>query len=66
MCFIAILWQETFEVVSGNGESFTVILMNCKYVPILFVNLFSLTKAIKNGWQLKSGGADLLLSSNRK
>jgi len=66
VCFIAILWQETFEVVSGNGESFTVILMNCKYVPSLFVNLFSLTKAIKNGWQLKSVGADLLLSSNRK
>jgi hypothetical protein len=33
-----------------NGKTFQVVLQDVKYVPELWVNLFSINKAVKNGF----------------
>jgi hypothetical protein len=35
-----------------NGEKFVVVLKDVKFVPELLVNLFSISKALKNGFNL--------------
>ena len=42
-----------------NGEKFVVVLENVKYVPDLWVNLFSINKALKNGFKI--GNEDVVL-----
>jgi hypothetical protein len=38
-----------------NGDKFVVILQNIKYVPDQWVNLYSISKALKNGFNLVNG-----------
>jgi hypothetical protein len=42
-----------------NGETFVVVLKNLKFVPELWVNLFSISKALKNGFNL--GNEDIVM-----
>ncbi len=48
-------------VISKNGLKLNLVLQDCKYVPDLWVNLFALTKCLKNGWGIGNEGLVLLL-----
>ena len=43
-------------VVQKDGTTADVVLTNCKYVPQLFTNLFSITKALQKGWNISNHG----------
>jgi hypothetical protein len=42
-----------------NGDKFVVVLQNVKFVPDLWVNLFRISKAVKNGFNL--GNEDVVM-----
>ena len=42
-----------------NGENFIIVLQNVKFVPDLWLNLFSIRKALKNGFNL--GNEDVVM-----
>jgi hypothetical protein len=48
-------------VIQNDGTSTIVVLHDCKYVPALFVNLFSITRALHNNWQLSNRGMSMIL-----
>jgi hypothetical protein len=50
------------EVTQINGEKFTVTLNDVKYVPSLYVNLFTLNKALKKGFKLSNDGVVVSLN----
>jgi hypothetical protein len=54
------------EVKLESGETMKMILKNCKYVPTLFANLLSLTKAMESGWHIKGQNMNLVLSNQGK
>jgi hypothetical protein len=49
-------------VIQINGKKFTLTLIDVKYVPDLFVNLFSLNKAFQNGFKLSNENVSIRLS----
>jgi hypothetical protein len=49
------------HVIQLNGSSVDVILNKIKYVPELWVNLFSISKALKNGFDLSNKGLTISL-----
>jgi hypothetical protein len=51
-----------FHVIQLNGFSVNVKFKEFKYVPELWVNLFSISKALKNGFDLSNKG--LMISLN--
>jgi hypothetical protein len=51
------------NIKQSDGTDREIILTECKYVPQLWVNLFSITKALSNGWNISNNG---LLISLRK
>jgi hypothetical protein len=53
-------------VMKENGKECEITLCDCKYVPSLFTNLLSLTKALSSGWKIESVGVDLLLQRKDK
>ena len=44
------------DVEQVNGKTFQVVLQDVKYVPELWVNLFSINKALKNGFKIGNEG----------
>jgi len=48
-------------VMQVDGTTLDVVLSDCKYVPGLCVNLFSLTKAMQNGWSISNKGVTIFL-----
>ena len=44
-----------------NGENFIVVLQDVKFVPDLWANLFSISKALKNGFNLGNEDAVMKL-----
>jgi hypothetical protein len=51
-----------FEVVQVNGKKFPVTLHDVKFVPDLCVNLFSLNRALQNGFKLSNENVSIRLS----
>jgi hypothetical protein len=49
-------------ILQNNGEKLTVTLENMKYVPELWINLFSIREALKNGFILSNDGKIIKLS----
>jgi hypothetical protein len=49
-----------------DGRESTIVLRDCKYVPALFTNLLSLTRAMKSGWNLYNEELDLVLSNGKE
>jgi hypothetical protein len=49
-------------VLQVNGSKFEVTLKEVKYVPELWVNLFSMNKALKNGFKLSNDGISICIS----
>jgi hypothetical protein len=52
------------EVTQLDGRKFIVTLKNVKYVPEICSNLFSLNKALKNGFKLSNN--DVIVSLTKK
>ena len=50
------------KVIQVDGSSLDVTLHEVKYVPELWVNLFSINKALKNGFNLSNKGVSICLS----
>jgi hypothetical protein len=49
------------EILQKNGESLVVTLHDVKFVPDLWINLFSIGKALKNGFNLGNDGEKIKL-----
>ena len=49
------------EILQKNGEKLVITLQDVKYVPDLWINLFSIGKALKNGFNLGNDGEKLKL-----
>jgi hypothetical protein len=56
-------WQVTMWNPTENGEKLIVTLENVKYVPELWINLFSIGKALKYGFNLSNDGEIIKLSN---
>jgi hypothetical protein len=54
------------RVMQRNGKVCIVTLHNCKYIPTLPNNLFSITTAIARGWKLTNKGVHICLSNSMK
>jgi hypothetical protein len=50
------LGDKRIRLVQEDGSMKDITLKNCKYVPDLFTNLFSITKALENGWSICNEG----------
>jgi hypothetical protein len=50
------------KVIQLDGSSLDVTLYEVKYVPELWINLFSLNKVVKNGYTLSNKGLSICLS----
>jgi hypothetical protein len=48
--------KKKVTMVLADGRTAEIILDNCKLVPSLWVNLFSLTQSLRKGWDLKNEG----------
>jgi hypothetical protein len=48
--------------IQADGTMSDVVLRNCKYVPDLFTNLFSITKAIQGGCSISNKVVNMTLS----
>jgi hypothetical protein len=53
--------KKRVEVIQKSGTSGTFVLTEVKYVPGIFVNLFSIGKALKNGFKISSKGCIISL-----
>jgi hypothetical protein len=53
--------RKHLTVMSRNGSKLNVVLQDYKYVPDLWVNLFTLTKYLKDGWSIGNKGLVLHL-----
>jgi hypothetical protein len=51
-------------MVLADGHTAEIILDNCKLVPNLWVNLFSLTQSLRKGWNLRNEGLKFVLTKN--
>jgi hypothetical protein len=54
------MWNPT-----ENGQKLIVTLENVKYVPELWINLFIIGKALKNGFNLSNNGEIIKLSKGK-
>ena len=52
-------------VMQKDGTQQDMVLSQCNYVPELWVNLFSVGKALKNGYSLTNKGIIMSLSKNK-
>jgi hypothetical protein len=52
-------------VVSKDGTATDIVLEDYKYVPDLWVNLFSLTKSMRNDWNIGNKGMTLYLQKGQ-
>ena len=48
-------------VLSKDGTTTNIVLEDYKYVPDLWVNLFAVTKSLRNGWKISNDGVTLYL-----
>jgi hypothetical protein len=53
------------EILHKNGESLVVTLEDVKFVPDLWINLISIGKALKNGFNLDNEGATIKLMKGK-
>ena len=56
--------KKKLKFTNSNGQQFNIILENCKYIPDLHVNLFSITQALSNGWTLSNKDKIISLHKN--
>jgi hypothetical protein len=56
--------KKKLRVLQQDGTFKDIVLDNVKLIPGLYVNLFSITKAMENGWNLSNKGLELRLFKN--
>jgi hypothetical protein len=56
--------KKKVTMVFADGRTTEITLDNCKLVPNLWVNLFSLTQSFRKGWNLKNEGLKFVLTYN--
>jgi hypothetical protein len=56
--------KKKLKFTNSNGKQFNIIFENCKYIPDLHVNLFSITQALSNGWTLTNKDKMISLHKN--
>jgi hypothetical protein len=56
--------KKKVTMVLADGRTAEIILDNCKLVPNLWVNLFSLTQSLRKGWNLRNEGLKFVLTKN--
>lgn len=56
--------KKKLMVIQKDGTTLDVVLDECKFVPGLWINLFSITKALGNKWNISNKGQCLILSKN--
>jgi hypothetical protein len=49
-----------------NGKQELFVILNCKLVPDLWVNLFSITSSLRHGWSISNEGIMITLSCNEQ
>ena len=54
------------EAIQKDGTKTLITLDNCKYVPALANNLFSITRALAKGWTIGNKGVHIHLQKNGK
>jgi hypothetical protein len=55
--------KKKVTVVHVDGSTVDIVLLDCKFVPDLHVNLFSITKALSDGWELSNRGLSIVLQT---
>ena len=53
--------RKHLTVLSKDGTKTNIVLEDYKYVPDLWVNLFAVTKCLRNGWKISNDGIKLYL-----
>ena len=53
--------RKHLTVLSKDGTKTNIVLEDYKYVPDLWVNLFAVTKCLRNGWKISNDGITLYL-----
>jgi hypothetical protein len=54
--------KKRVNIVIPDGTVMKFVLEECKLIPDLWVNLFSLTKSMSKGWQISNKGLKFVLS----
>ena len=54
--------KKKVSIVQANGSTLDLILHDCMYIPDICINLFSITKALSEGWKLSNHGLQMVLS----
>jgi hypothetical protein len=49
-----------------NGKREMYVILDCKLVPDLWVNLFSITSSLRRGWSISNEGIVITLSRNEQ
>jgi hypothetical protein len=57
--------KKRVHVVNQDGSVMEFVLEECKLIPDLWVNLFSLTKSMSKGWQISNKGLNFVLSEDK-
>jgi hypothetical protein len=58
--------DKKMTIIQKDGSKKNVTLKDCKYVPGMQVNLFSITKALENGWGISNDGPIINLVKNNE
>jgi len=58
--------KKRVTIIQKDGRKMDCVLDDYKFVPELWINLFSITKALKNNWNLGNEGQRMVLSKGRK
>jgi hypothetical protein len=52
--------KKRVNIVNPDGTVMDFLLEECKIIPDLWVNLFSLTKSMRKGWQISNKGLNFV------
>jgi hypothetical protein len=55
--------KKKLVVIQTDGATLDVTLDECKFVPGLWINLFSITKALGNNWNISNKGQCIILTN---
>ena len=62
--FASRIGNKKVSIVQENGSTLDLILHDCMYIPELCINLFSITKALSEGWKISNHGLQIVLSQS--
>ena len=64
--FASRIGNKKVSIVQENGSTLYLILHDCMYIPDMYINLFSINKALGEGWKLSNHGLQMILSRSDK